>query len=249
MNDINMFDAANQQFNGTPISQLMNDNNQNYSNNNNNMNRNYDTNQSQAIRPQLSNMDTQRQNIMFQQPSNNIRNLVNDINQTLVKDYNNIQDNVSFDLNSTESNKKKFIKKIKQLEKDTTDTDTDTDTDEDEKTKKLKKIKKHKKHKDYKKHKHHKDHKDHKNTNDDNNEKTDYIAFYNFGKHLSNETKEMILILFLFCFLSLSYVKKTVGTYIPYLNPNETGKYQYIGVIIYGFILSLLFMISKKFLI
>ena len=128
MNDINMFDAANQQFSGsafegTPISQLLNDNNQNIYNN-----RNYDTNQNQGNRPQQSNMDTQRQNIMFQQPSNNIRNLVNDINQTLVNDYNSIQDNVSFDLNSTESNKKKFIKKIKELEKDTTDTETDSDT-------------------------------------------------------------------------------------------------------------------------
>jgi hypothetical protein len=239
MNEMNMFENMGQQFSGsafegTPISQLMNDNNQMGSQMGGQMNGNFGNMPQQGNRPQLSNMDMQRPNIMFQQPSNNIRNLVNDINQRIVNDYDSIQDNVSFDLSSRDSNKKQFIKKIKQLEKDT----TETDTEEERKRKKLKKLKKRKE----KKEKHEK-----KEENTEDN--SDYIAFYNFGKHLSSDTKEVLLLLFLYCFLSLGFVKRTVGGYITYLNPNETGKYQYIGVIIYGFLLSILFISLKKILI
>jgi hypothetical protein len=239
MNDMNMFENMGQQFSGsafegTPISQLMGDNNQMGGQMGGQINGNFGNFPPQGNRPQLSNNDMQRPNIMFQQPSNNIRNLVNDINQRIVNDYDSIQDNVSFDLSSRDSNKKQFIKKIKQLEKNT----TETDSEEEEKKKKLKKLKKRKE----KKNKHNK-------KDESTEENSDYIAFYNFGKHLSNDSKEVLLLVFLYCFLSLGFVKKTVGGYITYLNPNETGKYQYIGVIIYGFLLSILFISLKKILI
>ncbi len=238
MNDMNMFENMGQQFSGsgfegTPISQLMGNNPMD-----NQMNGGQMGNFSQHnMRPQISNMDMQRPNIMFQQPSNNIRNLVNDINQRLISDYDSIQDNVSFDLNSRDSNsnpnKKQFIKKIKELEKDT----TETDSEKEKKKKKSKKLKKRKKEK--------KD--DEKEEMTDEN--SDYIAFYNFGKHLNKDTKELLLLVFLYCFMSLGFVKKTVGGYITYLNPNETGKYQYLGILIYGFLLAILFISLKKVLL
>ena len=95
---MNMFDNMGQQFSGsafegTPISQLIGDNN-------NQMN-NSGGYPPQINRPQLNNLHMQRPNIMFQQqpppPSMNIRNLVNDINQGLVNDSEAILDNVSFD--------------------------------------------------------------------------------------------------------------------------------------------------------
>jgi fructose-specific phosphotransferase system IIC component len=48
--------------------------------------------------------------------------------------------------------------------------------------------------------------------------------------------------------LSLGFVKKTVGGYISYINPNETGKYSFIGILIYGFLLAVLFIAFKKLL-
>lgn len=229
MNDMNMMDNMGQfsgsGFEGTPISQLMPDNQFNGNMGNNGNSGFYN-------RPQMSNMDNQRPNMFFQQqPSNDIRNLVNGINQRMVNDIENISDNVSFDLNSRDNNKKQFIKKIKELDKESTETDTD---EEERKRKKSKKNKKKK---------------DKKRKEESTEDNSDYIAFYNFGKHLSTDTKEVLLLLFLYCILSLGFVKKTVGGYISYLNPNETGKYQYIGVIIYGFLLSILFISLKKVLI
>ncbi len=225
-----MFENTGQQFSGaafegTPISQLMGDNSNQFNNSNNFP--------SQMNRPQMNNMNMQRPNIMFQQqqPSMNIRNLVNDINQGLINDSEAIMDNVSFDLRSRESDKKKFIKKIKKMEEESTTTDS-------EEEKRKKKSKKSKKRKEKNKQK--------EESTDDN---SDYIAFYNFGKHLSKDTKEVLLLLFLYCLLSLGFIKRTVGGYISYLNPTETGKYQYVGVIIYGFLLSILFISLKKILI
>lgn len=218
----NQFTGSN--FEGTPISQLMNDNGMM------GMASNDFGNFPPVTNPNQNNMNQPAPNMMFQQPSRDIRNMVHNINNRLENDFNNVRDNVSFDLSNqsmdSSSSKKQFIKYMKNKQ------------EADEKLKKkLKKLKKKKM----------KELEENKNEDDtDEEEKSDYIAFYNIGKHLNKDTKELLLLVLIYCILSLGFIKKTVGGYISYINPDETGKYSYVGVIIYGFLLSILFISLRK---
>ncbi len=196
-------------FDGTPITQLINDN-------------------------QQANQHSNQQNMFFQNPSNDIRNLVQNINTKIVDDYSNLQDNISFDLSnkSVESTKKKLNRLPKQ--------DDDT-TDESSFEKLKKKLKK--------KNKKRREKKKLEEIDEDTNESNDYISIYNIGKHLNKDTKELLLITFIYCILSTGFAKKTIGNYISYVNPNETGKYSFVGIILYGFILAISYIIIKKIFI
>ncbi len=221
----NQFSGSN--FEGTPISQLMNDNGM----------MGMTTSDFGNFPPVTNPQGPPNQpspNMLFQQPSRDIRNMVHNINNRIENDVNNIRDNVSFDLSnhsmdsSDSSSKKKFIKYMKNKH------------DIDEKKKKLKKLKK-KKMKEIES----KDNED----EDEDEEKSDYIAFYNIGKHFNKETKELLLLVLIYCILSMGFIKKSVGGYISYINPDETGKYSYVGVIIYGILLAILFISFRKIII
>ncbi len=196
---MNQYSGSN--FEGTPISQLVGNNEYN----------NFGT------MPPIS----PPQNNFFQQPSRDIRNMVNNINHQIENDYNTIRDNITFDLSSIES-KKPYLKK-----KDESSVSSE---------------KKHKK-------KHKKTKKIDDTTEEETDDSSDYITLYNFGKHLNNDTKELLLIIAIYSILSLGFVKKTVGGYITYINPTETGKYSFIGILIYGFLLAILFIALKKMII
>ena len=50
----------------------------------------------------------------------------------------------------------------------------------------------------------------------------------------------------LYMILSLSFVKKTIGNYVSYINPDESGKVKFFGIFIYGLVLAVLFIGLKK---
>lgn len=200
-------------FEGTPISQLLNTNYNDQSNNFGSI-------------PQIT-PPTYQPNLF--NPSNDIRNLVQNIN-------NRIDDNATFDISnqSYESGNKKFIKYVNknQIKDDLTESSS-----EKRLRKLIKKKKKIAKQKQLER-------EQEKDTNTD--EESDYIAFYNVGKHLSKDTKEVLLIFTIYIILSLGFVKKFIGNYISQMNPDETGKYSFVSIIIYGLLLGVLFMAAKK---
>lgn len=59
-------------------------------------------------------------------------------------------------------------------------------------------------------------------------------------------TREMILILILYILMSLGFIKNAIGSYIKYINPASDGNVPISGVIIYGLILSSLFILFRK---
>lgn len=220
----NQFSGSN--FEGTPISQLMNDSGMMGMASN-------DFGNFPPVTNTNSNQNQPAPNMLFQQPSRDIRNMVHNINNRLGNDLNDVRDNVSFDLSNqsmdSESSKKQFIKYMKNKKEH-----------EEKLKKKLKKLKK-KKMKEQEK--------DEDTDSDEAEEKSDYIAFYNVGKHLNKDTKELLLLVLIYCILSLGFIKKTVGGYISYINPDETGKYSYVGVLIYGILLAILFISLRKIII
>jgi len=60
--------------------------------------------------------------------------------------------------------------------------------------------------------------------------------------------REPLIIFVLFVILSQPFIKDTISKYIPQVNPDMTGKFGLTSVIIYGVILSTLFIVVKKFL-
>jgi hypothetical protein len=202
-------------FEGTPINQLIGNNNNNFSNMNNgfgNMNNSFGNMNGGYAEPPAT--------TLFQQPSRDIRNLVSNINNQL--------DNVSFNA----SNYSQESKKSNKYQENTT-------SEEEEVKRKLKKKLKKRKEKKRKI----------EEELEDLDEEEQHTSFLEWAKYLSNDTKELLLIITIYFILSLGFVKKTVGEYISVINPNESGKYPFIGVLIYGFLLAVLFIAFKKVLI
>ena len=48
---------------------------------------------------------------------------------------------------------------------------------------------------------------------------------------------------------SLGFVKKTIGSYIKYINPDVDGNVSFIGIIIYGLILGIIFILTRNYFI
>ena len=227
---MNQFVGSN--FEGTPINKLMNDNNF-------------------GQMPPVSAPYPQNSNF-FNQPSRDIKELVNNINDQLDIDYNSIRDNVSFNLTENDE-KKKLIKYMNKEEKNKKE-ESDSSSMLLRLKKKLKKIKEKKREQKER----NKEEKRKETTEESVNEpskkpetekEADYIAIYNIGKHMTKDTKELLLIIAIYSILSMGFVKKTIGGYITYINPNETGKYSFVGVLIYGFLLALLFIVFRKLLL
>ncbi len=82
-----------------------------------------------------------------------------------------------------------------------------------------------------------------------NNTKINSKYFGLFNIKLTKDTKELLLIIFIYVLMSSSFVKKTIGQYISLINPNEFGKYSYISIILYGLILGVIFILLKKLIL
>lgn len=60
--------------------------------------------------------------------------------------------------------------------------------------------------------------------------------------------KEPLLILLIYIILSQNFTKVFIGKYIKYINPSTDGTVSFLGVVIYGTILAVLYIILKKLL-
>lgn len=61
--------------------------------------------------------------------------------------------------------------------------------------------------------------------------------------------REPLLILVIYLILSQTIVKDTIGKYIKQINPGTDGSVSFVGVLIYGIILAVLYVIIKKYLL
>lgn len=66
---------------------------------------------------------------------------------------------------------------------------------------------------------------------------------------LPNWLKESLLILIIYLLLSQEIVKETIGKYIRQINPDIDGKVSFTGVLIYGIILVVLYILAKFYLL
>ena len=89
------------------------------------------------------------------------------------------------------------------------------------------------------------DQSDHNNVNNNNDNTTSKTSYWN----IPNFLKDPLLILVLYIFLSLPIVKNNIGKYIKQINPDESGNVSIVGIIIYGTILAVLFILFKRFLL
>lgn len=64
--------------------------------------------------------------------------------------------------------------------------------------------------------------------------------------YLPEWLKEPLLILIIYIILSQNFVKIFVGKYVKYINPDSDGNVSFLGIIIYGTILAVLYLITKK---
>jgi hypothetical protein len=69
-----------------------------------------------------------------------------------------------------------------------------------------------------------------------------------YKKIIFDKIKEPLLLLFIYFLLSQGFVKNLFGMYFKQINPNDDGQVSIFGILIYGTILTIIFMISKHFL-
>lgn len=67
--------------------------------------------------------------------------------------------------------------------------------------------------------------------------------------YLPDWFKEMLLILIIYIILSQNLVKGFFGKYIKYINPANDGNVPFIGIVIYGIILAVIYIVLKKLFI
>ncbi len=61
--------------------------------------------------------------------------------------------------------------------------------------------------------------------------------------------REPLIIVVLYVILSEAFVKNTIGKYVPQINPDFTGRVSRTGVVIYGILFAVLFMVARKLLL
>ena len=81
------------------------------------------------------------------------------------------------------------------------------------------------------------------NDDEDNNKSSGVLNF------IPIKLKEPLLIIILYVILSQSFTKKIIGKYITYVNPKSNGNMTFVGVLIYGVILAILYMILSTLLL
>ena len=86
---------------------------------------------------------------------------------------------------------------------------------------------------------------------DDSTEKEEDInsKIKSSDSYIPEILKEPLLIIIIYVIMSQGFVRKSIGSYISYINPNQDGYVSLIGYITYGTILALLFMFFKKIII
>lgn len=72
---------------------------------------------------------------------------------------------------------------------------------------------------------------------------------YEYKSYLPDWFKEFLLILLIYLILSQNFVKTFIGKYIKYVNPNDDGTVSFSGLVIYGTILAVIYLIFKRLLI
>jgi len=72
------------------------------------------------------------------------------------------------------------------------------------------------------------------------------VSWYNT---LPMYVKEGLLLLIIYVFLSLTPVRETFSRYIKYLNPDETGRVSILGILIYGLLLVVLYLLLHHYLL
>ena len=60
---------------------------------------------------------------------------------------------------------------------------------------------------------------------------------------------EPLLLLAIYLLMSQAFVKDNIGKYIKQINPDADGQVSFVGVLIYGIILVVVFMVAKKYLL
>lgn len=72
---------------------------------------------------------------------------------------------------------------------------------------------------------------------------------YSRSTYLPDWLKEPLLILIIYVLLSQNFVKTFTGKHIKYINPGDDGTVPFLGVVIYGTILAVLYIILKRLFI
>lgn len=70
-----------------------------------------------------------------------------------------------------------------------------------------------------------------------------------YKKLIPNFAKEVLLLIFVYILFSQGFIKKLIGNHITYVNQNNEGNVPFIGVVIYGSILAIFYIIFKIMLI
>lgn len=70
-----------------------------------------------------------------------------------------------------------------------------------------------------------------------------------YGSYIPTLLKEPLLLLIIYIIMSQSFVKKAITTYIPQLENNLDGSKTFLGIVMYGTILAVLFTLFKKILL
>lgn len=86
--------------------------------------------------------------------------------------------------------------------------------------------------------------KDHMTNTDNKNDKLDIIdKIINY-----NDIKDFGILIIIFFLLSQDMIKDFFAEYINCISPDDEGKFNVKGVIVYGIILSILFIVVRKFI-
>lgn len=83
---------------------------------------------------------------------------------------------------------------------------------------------------------------------DDSSDEEDDNNTISENSYLPEWLKESILILIIYIILSQGMVQSFFGKYIKYINPDENGSVPFIGIVIYGIILVVLYLLFKYLL-
>lgn len=91
---------------------------------------------------------------------------------------------------------------------------------------------------------------DNDNNNDNENESENREMFDDkYEKIFPDYLTELLLIVIIYVILSQNFVRKIIGNYISYINPEKNGTVPLIGYIIYGTIIAVMFELLKKIFI
>lgn len=85
-------------------------------------------------------------------------------------------------------------------------------------------------------------------SNDTETDTIDETPKPSYKKIIFDKFKEPLLLLFIYFLLSQGFIKNLFGMYFKQINPSDNGDVSIFGILIYGTILTTIFMITKHFL-